>query len=106
MLQANAPVNVVSRARVKKNVLLSVLCVQVLCGVGGRGRHVSLCCLGNTQSSHCHNSLNTFLLFYDRLGVLYWYSSLPHNVALVGKQGNGSVKHLALLSIQTLLIVV
>ena len=34
------------------------------------------------------------------------YSSLPHNVALVGKQGNGSVKHLALLSIQTFLIVV
>ena len=78
MLQANAPVNVVSRARVKKNVLLSVLCVQVLCGVGGRGRHVSLCCLGNTtQSSHCHNSLNTFLLFYDPPGVLYWYHFEP-----------------------------
>ena len=40
-----------------------------------------------------------------RLGVCE-YSTLSHNGALGGKQGNGSVKRLALLSIQTFLIVV
>ena len=37
---------------------------------------------------------------------LFEYSSLSHNVALVGRQENGSVKRLALLSIETFLIVV